>query len=37
MPVSMKLAQEAFSSKTQYFFATTLQRAKGTFFPQGKT
>ena len=47
MPVSMKLAPEAFSSsvakamgdrsKTPYFFATALQRAEGAFFPQEKT
>jgi hypothetical protein len=32
----MKLAQEAFSSKTPYFVAPARQRVKGAFFPQGK-
>ncbi len=36
MPVSMKLAQEAFSSKTPYFVGSVWQRALGCIFPTGK-
>ena len=32
MPVSMKLARQAFSSKTPYFGATTMQTRNGAHF-----